>query len=103
MGLSKAINDNQINYGVETVKRIHAAFMGIFIFVMTHPTIVAAQSSGGGNGNGGGNGHGRGNGHGGGQPLSVPEIDASTGALALAALGAALVLAWEINRRQKTS
>lgn len=79
------------------MKRIHASFIGIFIYLMAHPTIVAAQSSGGGNG------HGRGNGHGVRQPFSVPEIDASTGALALAALGAALVLAWEINRRRKTA
>lgn len=32
---------------------------------------------------------------------AVPEIDASTGLLALAAVGAALLLAWEINRRRK--
>ncbi|WP_323775707.1 VPEID-CTERM sorting domain-containing protein [Leisingera sp.] len=38
---------------------------------------------------------------GGGRPASVPEIDASTGAMALAALAAALVLAWEVNRRRK--
>jgi len=30
----------------------------------------------------------------------VPEIDASTGLLALAAVGAALALAWEIKRRR---
>ncbi|WP_245513864.1 VPEID-CTERM sorting domain-containing protein [Antarcticimicrobium luteum] len=29
----------------------------------------------------------------------VPEIDASTGLLALATLGAALALAWEVKRR----
>lgn len=34
---------------------------------------------------------------------SVPEIDASTGMLAMAAVGAALLLAWEINRRRKKS
>jgi hypothetical protein len=79
------------------VKRIHTAFIGVFIYIMTHPTIVAAQSSGNGNGNGNGHGHGHG------RRISVPEIDASTGALALAALGAALVLAWEINRRRKTA
>ncbi|MFP4327977.1 MAG: VPEID-CTERM sorting domain-containing protein [Paracoccaceae bacterium] len=32
---------------------------------------------------------------------SVPEIDASTGLLALAAVGAGLALAWEINRRRQ--
>lgn len=37
----------------------------------------------------------------GGDPGSaVPEIDASTGLLALAAIGAALALAWEIKRRR---
>lgn len=30
----------------------------------------------------------------------VPEIDASTGMLALAAVGAAILLAWEVNRRR---
>lgn len=81
------------------MKRINAAFVGVFIYLMTYPTIVAAHSSGRSHGHGGGHGHGHG--HGGGQPFAVPEIDASTGALALAALGAALVLAWEINRRRK--
>jgi len=79
--------------------RIHMTFIGVFIYLMTHPVIVAAQSSS----NARGRGRGIGNGNGGGQPLSVPEIDASTGALALAALGAALILAWEINRRRKTA
>ena len=37
-------------------------------------------------------------GHGGGS--RVPEIDASTGLLALAAVGAALALAWELKRRR---
>ena len=57
-----------------------------------------------GNGNGNGNafGFGGGNGNGSVNPVSVPEIDASTGALALAALGAALLLVWEINRRRKS-
>lgn len=32
---------------------------------------------------------------------SVPEIDASTGGLALAAVCAALFLAWEMNRRRR--
>lgn len=34
---------------------------------------------------------------------SVPEIDASTGLLAMAAVGAALLLAWEVNRRRSKS
>ncbi len=34
---------------------------------------------------------------------SVPEIDASTGLLALAAVGAALLLAREVKRRRKKS
>ncbi len=79
--------------------RIRMTLIGAFIYLMAHPVIAAAHSSGSGRGRG----RGIGNGHGGGQPLSVPEIDASTGALALAALGAALTLAWEINRRRKTA
>lgn len=80
---------------MQSVTRINAAFVGVFIYLMTHPTIVAAHSTGRSHGHGGGHGHG------GRRPFAVPEIDASTGALALAALGAALVLAWEINRRRK--
>jgi hypothetical protein len=39
---------------------------------------------------------------GGGQVSSrVPEIDASTGLLAMAAVTAAVLLAWEVNRRRK--
>ncbi len=34
---------------------------------------------------------------------AVPEIDASTGLLTLAAVGAALALAWEIKRRRKAA
>ena len=34
------------------------------------------------------------------QTTSVPEIDASTGMLALAAVMASLVLAWELKRRR---
>ena len=36
----------------------------------------------------------------GGAATSVPEIDASTGLLALAAVMATLVLAWELKRRR---
>lgn len=32
-------------------------------------------------------------------PVAVPEIDASTGLLAMAAIGAALLFAWERRRR----
>lgn len=36
---------------------------------------------------------------GGGAPVAVPEIDASTGLLALAAVAAALLFVWERRRR----
>lgn len=39
-------------------------------------------------------------GSGGHETTAVPEIDASTGMLALAAVMAALVLAWELKRRR---
>lgn len=32
---------------------------------------------------------------------SVPEIDASSGALALAVVAAAMLLAWEVRRRNR--
>lgn len=32
---------------------------------------------------------------------SVPEIDASSGALALAVVAAAILLAWEVRRRKR--
>jgi len=55
-----------------------------------------------GNGNGFGNGHGHGHGHGhGGGRHDVPEIDASTGLLALAAILAAVAFAWELRRRRQ--
>lgn len=38
--------------------------------------------------------------HGGGRTTSVPEIDASTGLLAVAAVIAILAFAWERRRRQ---
>lgn len=38
---------------------------------------------------------------GGGTSSSVPEIDASTGALAIAALGAGMMLAREVKRRRR--
>lgn len=56
-----------------------------------------------GNGNGGNNGNAGGNGwnNGVGNPHRVPEIDAGTGLLTLAAVAAALALAWEVNRRRR--
>lgn len=36
-------------------------------------------------------------------PVAVPEIDASTGMLAMAALGAAMLFAWERRRRMANS
>jgi len=36
---------------------------------------------------------------GGGTPVAVPEIDAATGLLALAAVAAALLFVWERRRR----
>lgn len=36
----------------------------------------------------------------GGTTSQVPEIDASTGLLAMAAIGAALILSWEMKRRR---
>jgi hypothetical protein len=47
-----------------------------------------------------GNGNGMGNGPGG-NVASVPEIDASTGLLAMAAVLAIVAFMWERNRRQK--
>lgn len=68
---------------------------GAFIaFLTALPTVAAAQSIGVDLGP-------VDVGIGGGGPAAVPEIDASTGAMALAALAAALVLAWEVNRRRK--
>ena len=34
-------------------------------------------------------------------PTAVPEIDASTGLLAMAAIGAAMLFAWERRRRME--
>ncbi|MDC0659347.1 VPEID-CTERM sorting domain-containing protein [Leisingera sp. SS27] len=64
-------------------------------------TLSAAFANGNGSTNGGGwgNGNGGGFGNGVGNPHGVPEIDASAGLLALAAVGVALVLAWEVSRR----
>jgi hypothetical protein len=75
------------------MKRTYKVAGGFLAFLSALPTVVSAQSVGIGIGIGGGSGN----------PSSVPEIDASTGAMALAALGAALLLTWEINRRRKSA
>lgn len=58
-------------------------------------TVVASASTTAGRWHWGHNG-----GSGGTSNSQVPEIDASTGLLALAAVGAALLLAWELKRRR---
>lgn len=80
------------------MKRTYKTIGGVIAFLSTLPTLASAQSIGIDLGIieiGIGRGPGR--------PSSVPEIDASTGAMALAALGAALLLTWEINRRRKAA
>ncbi|WP_244270162.1 VPEID-CTERM sorting domain-containing protein [Leisingera aquaemixtae] len=64
---------------------------------MTLSAALAKPGKGNGNGHGVGNGNG---GNGNGNAWGVPEIDASAGLLTLAAVGAALALAWEVNRRR---
>lgn len=61
------------------------------------------RPSGGSGGGGGGTGTHipSGGGGGGGGPVVVPEIDASTGLLAIAAVFAALAFAWELRRRRE--
>lgn len=60
-----------------------------------------AQSA---NSNAGGNGNGNAFGHGNGSPfLSTPEIDASSGALAIASIVALLALAYVAHRRRAKS
>lgn len=69
--------------------------------VVNGMTLSAAFAKPGkGNGNGWGIGNGNGGGKGNGNAWGVPEIDASAGLLTLAAVGAALALAWEVNRRR---
>ncbi|NVK12699.1 MAG: VPEID-CTERM sorting domain-containing protein [Rhodobacteraceae bacterium] len=74
-----------------------AVSTAIIVNCMTLSVAFAAPGNGNGNGNGVGNGNG---GNGNGNAHGVPEIDASAGLLALAAVGAALILAWEVNRRR---
>jgi len=69
--------------------RLLAALAVLTVIGLSSP--VLAQSNGNGNGNGRGNGHG--------PVVSVPEIDAGAGLAALAAVCAALVLAWERRRK----
>ncbi|MBO9442414.1 VPEID-CTERM sorting domain-containing protein [Phaeobacter italicus] len=82
---------------------------GIVAWAVTAPVVFAAGEwpqdngrPGNGNGNGWGNGwgNGGGNGNGNGGSQTVPEIDVSAGMLALAAVAAALLLAWELRRRR---
>lgn len=61
---------------------------------------VLAQAS---HSHGGGNGFGRGGGRGRGAAASVPEIDAASGLLALAAVGALIALFYELRRRRSGS
>lgn len=80
-----------------------AAGTAVFTSCMS---LSAAFAAGRGNGNGGwgnGNGNSGGNGwdNGVGNPHGVPEIDVSAGLLAVAAVAAALVLAWEVTRRRR--
>ncbi|UWQ41247.1 VPEID-CTERM sorting domain-containing protein [Leisingera aquaemixtae] len=80
------------------MKNLFTALSTAFIVnCMTLSAALAKPGNGNGNGNGVGNGNG---GNGNGNAHGVPEIDASAGVLALAAVGAALVLAWEVNRRR---
>jgi len=74
------------------MKHCYKKAVGALTFLITLPSIASAQSIGVDIGLNLGGG-----------PSSVPEIDASTGTLALAALGAALLLTWEINRRRNSA
>lgn len=84
---------------------------GMVAWAVTAPVVFAAgewpqdngrpgNGNGNGWGNGWGNGGGNGNGNGNGGSQTVPEIDVSAGMLALAAVAAALLLAWELRRRR---
>lgn len=82
------------------MSRFKIVLSGSLAMVLGLPGAALAQSAGGGllGGLVGGL-----LGGGSSSPATVPEIDASTGALAVAALGAALMLVWEINRRRKSA
>ncbi|CUH99089.1 MULTISPECIES: VPEID-CTERM sorting domain-containing protein [Leisingera] len=80
------------------MKNLFTALSTAFIVnCMTLSAALAKPGKGNGNGHGVGNGNG---GNGNGNAWGVPEIDASAGLLTLAAVGAALALAWEVNRRR---
>lgn len=72
------------------MKNMYKKTVGTLTLLIALPNIASAQAINIGIG-------------GGGRLSSVPEIDASTGAMALAALGAALLLTWEINRRRNSA
>ncbi|WP_027236004.1 VPEID-CTERM sorting domain-containing protein [Leisingera caerulea] len=74
-----------------------AVSTAFFVNCMTLSAALARPGKGNGNGWGNGNGNG---GNGNGNAWGVPEIDASAGLLTLAAVGAALALVWEVNRRR---
>lgn len=105
-GDSESVNNRSLGNRPLTVeaKQMRSLFTGASIaFFMNGMTLPAAYAMSRYPGNGHGHGRGNGNGHGwgnGGNPNNVPEIDASAGLLALAAVGAALILAWEVNRRR---
>lgn len=85
------------------MKKVIQVFGGALATLTLTPAVVAAQTfSLRGWFNWGGHG-----GHSGGgtstTPVSVPEIDAASGTMALAALGAAMLLCWEISRRRKAN
>jgi hypothetical protein len=83
---------SQTGLGV-VMKNFFTVFSGALLtmFVMVGP--IFAQSQQGVNASGGRAG-------GRGQVASVPEIDASTGLLAMAAVIATLLFVWERNRRK---
>jgi hypothetical protein len=88
---------------VKSMKKVIQVFGGALAALTLTPAVVAAQTfSLRGWFNWGGHG-----GHSGGgtstTPVSVPEIDAASGTMALAALGAAMLLCWEISRRRKAN
>ncbi len=75
---------------INLMKRASGLALGLCV------SAQAALAAAGGNGNGNANGFDRGTNN----PHGAPEIDASAGFLAIAAILAALVLAWELRRRR---
>ena len=76
----------------------------VFFYALTTGSVLAqvSQRYGGGHGHGHGHGFGRGGGRGrgGDAAASVPEIDAASGLLALAAVAALIALFYELRRRR---